>query len=190
LAWGATLVAILGIGCALTAADVPRLKSEAREAAEAGRHTDALRALRPASALAPDDPEVFMLIGAVALQADRPSEAEAALARAVELAPHDPRPLAAHGIALGHLRRYEEAESALLRSLILRPADPSTLTALGNVYRLWGEPEKCAARYEQVVWQLERKPSDTADATRARRLEAARSRMKECEADLAAQRAR
>ena len=183
LAW----VAIIALGCAITAADVPRLKREAREATEAGRHVEALRALRPASQLAPDDPEVFILLGAVALRAKRPSEAEAALARAVELSPNDPRPLTAHGLALRSLRRYEEAESALLHSLILRPADPSTLAALGEVYRLWGQPEKCAARYEQFAWQLEQEDAAVKSARRQRSLAVARSRMQECEAAAAAE---
>lgn len=176
---------LVGAGCATTAADVPRLKRDAREASEAGRHVEALRTLRPATALAPEDQEVFFLLGAIALRADRPGEAEEALARAVELAPHDPRPLAAHGLALRGLHRYEEAESALLRSLILRPADPATLAALGEVYRQWGEPEKCAARYEQFVWQLEQDTPEeelAPESNRARALAVARSRMHECEA--------
>jgi Flp pilus assembly protein TadD len=176
------LGASLAIGCTTTAADVPRLEREAREAVEAGRIDDALGALRRAAEVAPEDAEVFFMLGVVALRAGRLDEAETALARAVALAPHDPRPLAAHGLALRGLGRYEEAESALLRSLNLRPADPSTLAALGEVYRLWGDPEKCAARYEQFVWRIEQEEHAAEDADRERALAEARSRMQECAA--------
>ena len=170
--------------------DVDALLVEAQRAAAEERYTDALRALRAAARVAPEDPEVFTLLGAVALRADRPAESEAALARAVELAPRDARALSAYGLALRAQRRYDEAEAALLRSLILRPADPSTLAALGEVYRLSGQPEKCADRYEQFVWQLEREEAEAGSDLQQRVLDTSRERMRECEAAAAARETR
>jgi len=187
---GCAAAALLALGaCAPTTSDVPGLMAEARRAEVAGHHTDALRSLRRAEALAPEDPDVALLLGVVALRAERPREADAALARAVQLAPHDPRPLAARGLALRALHRYDEAESALLRSLMLRPADPATLAALGETYRLWGKPEKCATRYEQYLWQMEHEPAEPRDAGRERALADARRQLEACEADAARLRA-
>jgi hypothetical protein len=68
---------------------------------------------------------------------------------------------------------------------MLRPADPATLAALGEVYRLWGKPEKCAARYEQYVWQVEQKQDGEGDAARERALASARRAIEACEAEAA-----
>lgn len=186
---GATLgFAAIGASlcCALSASDVPSLESDAREAFAEGRPTDALRMMRTATALAPDDAELHYLLGVIALRSNRIGEAETALARAAELAPRDARTLAAWGLALRAQRRWEEAESALLRSLQLRSGDPRTLAALGELYRLSGQPDKCATRYEQFVGQLEQGEPSQLDPQQQRALDVARVRAKECAAAAAA----
>jgi len=178
----------LSLCCALAASDVPSLKSDAREAFEEGRPTDALRTLRTAIALAPDDADAHYLLGVIALRSDRIGEAETALARAAVLAPRDARTLAAWGLALRAQRRWEEAESALVRSLLLNPGDPSAIVALGELYRLSGQPEKCATRYEQFVWQLEQIEPSQLDPQQQRALNVARDRASECAAAASAER--
>jgi tetratricopeptide (TPR) repeat protein len=129
----------------------------------------------------------------MALRTDRLAEAETSLSRSIQLAPHDARALAAYGLVLRAQERWPEAESALLRSLLIQPGDASTLAALAEVYRRSGDAEKCAARYEQFVWQFEQRDPKTLDEREQRALDEARLRAQECEAAasaLAAPRAR
>jgi Flp pilus assembly protein TadD len=179
---------LLAIGCAFVPRDAPALKELAREDFAAGRTADALNALRSATALAPEDAEAHYLLGVVALRSENLEEAAAALDRARQLDPRDARTLAAHGLVLRAQKRWAEAESALLRSLLLRPGDSSTIVALGEVYRLSGQADRCAARYEQFVWQLEQIDPKTLDALQQRALATARDRVRECEAAATAQR--
>jgi tetratricopeptide (TPR) repeat protein len=142
--------------------------------------------MRTVTEIAPENAEAHYLRGVMALRTDRLDEADASLARATRLAPHDARALAAHGIVLRAQQRWPEAERALLRSLLIRPGDASTLAALAEVYRLSGDAEKCAARYEQFVWQFERRDPKTLEERERRALDEARVRAQECEAEAAA----
>jgi Flp pilus assembly protein TadD len=88
--------------------------------------------------------------------------------------------LAAHGLALRAQHKWGAAESALLRALLLEPNDTSTIAALGELYRLSGDAEKCAARYEQVVWQLEQRDPETLGESERRALGEAREHARTC----------
>jgi Flp pilus assembly protein TadD len=132
--------------------------------------------------LAPDDADAHFTLGVMELRTDRVDEAEAELARAVALSPRDAKMLAAHGLALRAQKKWSAAESALLRSLLLDPGNPSTIAALGELYRLSGDPEKCAVRYEQFVWQLEQRDPNTLSESEQRALHTSRERVRECEA--------
>ncbi len=175
------LAASLGTGCALFDPSAKALKSEARRDLAHGRRTDALRALRTATERDPSDGEAFYMLGAAALRLGHPEEAESALMRAVEIEPRNSKWLAAYGLSLRAQGRYEEAERELLRALFLRPGDPGTLAALAEVYRLSGQPEKCAARYDQFVWFVEQGEGGVGELQQ-RALSDARERVRECEA--------
>ena len=176
------LASAFALGCAVTAADAPQLESQARADFEAGRVAEALAAMQRVVELAPDDAEVHFTLGVMALRTDRIDEAESELARAVALAPRNARFPAAHGLALRAQRRWRDAEGAFLRALLLEPGDASTIAALGELYRLAGDPEKCALRYEQFVWQLERRDAETLGEGERRALASARERVRECDA--------
>jgi len=179
---GVALAATLGAtGCALFEPSAKSLKSDARSDLAHGRDTDALNALRAATERDPSDGEAFYMLGAAALRQGHLDEAEMALSRAVELQPRNPKWLAAYGLSLREQARYEEAERELLRALFLRPGDPSTLAALAEVYRLSGQPEKCAARYDQFVWFVEQGEGGVGELQQ-RALADARERVRECEA--------
>lgn len=177
-------LAVLFLACVAPGpSDVEPLKADARRAVAGGNIDSALRMLQRATAAAPNDAEAFFLLGALELRAGHAEDAEAALARAVELDSRDPRVLSAHGLSLKAVERYPEAERALLHSLALRPGDAATLASLGDVYRRWGKPEKCASRYAQFVELLEQREiaAPQAAAHHGRALEAARERMHECD---------
>jgi Flp pilus assembly protein TadD len=180
--WAGAVVAALGLACAHTAGDAPRLTSQARAEFEQGYTDDALEKMREVTRLTPDDAEAHYVRGGMALRTGRLEEAESSLARATQLAPHHARALAAYGLVMREQRRWADAERALLRSLLIEPGDASTIAALAEVYRLSGDAEKCAARYEQFVWQLERRDAKTIDAREQRALDEARMRAQECEA--------
>ena len=175
------VAALLFAGCQSLDTDPEMLKADARWQAHQGQPNAALRTLRRAIELSPDDVEAHALLAQVALRADRPGEAETVLRRAVELDPRDPDLRVARGIALTRLGRYEAAEAVLLHALLLRPADPATLVSLAEVYRLWGEPEKCVSRYGQFAWQREH-AQPTAEQKPAFRvaLERAKNRKDHC----------
>jgi Flp pilus assembly protein TadD len=186
----AAVLLALAFGCAHTSSDVPALMADARADFEAGRSEEALATMREVIQLAPDDPQAHFALGAMALRTDRLDEAEPALARAVELAPRDARMLAAYGLALRAQRKWDAAESAFVRSLLLDPGESSTLAALAELYRLSGDPEKCAVRYGQFVWQIEQRDPASLSETDRRALGSARQHVRECEAAAEAARAR
>jgi putative PEP-CTERM system TPR-repeat lipoprotein len=74
---------------------------------------EALKALGPARAQAPEDPQVLLLLGTACLRSGRTEEAAGMLQRAAEIAPEDPRVLGQ--LALSHIAsgRREEAQTAL-----------------------------------------------------------------------------
>ena len=172
----------LALGCASTVGDAPALISSARADFEAGRTEEALETMRAVVNLTPDDPQAHFLLGVMALRTDRVDEAERELGRASALAPRDAKMLAAHGLALRAQQKWSAGESALVRSLLLDPGESSTLAALGELYRLAGDPEKCAVRYGQFVWQLEQRDPATLTETERRALSGARQHVRECEA--------
>ena len=178
----AALALALGLGCAHTAQDAPWLESRARADFESGRVVEAIDAMQRVVALAPENAEAHFLLGVMLLRTDRVAEAEPELARAVALAPRDAKMLAAHGLALRAQKRWSDAESAFVRSLLLDPGRPSTIAALAELYRLSGDPEKCAVRYEQFVYQLEQRDAKSLSESEHRALVTARDRMRECEA--------
>src|SRR5262245_48413062 len=175
------VAAALAFACAHTAEDAPRLMAQARAEFERGHTDDALGRMRAVTELVPDDPEAHYLRGVMALRAGRLDEAESSLSRAIQLAPRDSRAFAAYGLVLRADQRWPEAERALLRALLFEPGDPSALAALAEVYRLSGDAEKCAARYEQFVWQFEQRDPGTLDDRERRALDEARLRAQECE---------
>ncbi len=177
----AALLAV-ALGCVHTAEDAPRLAVRARADFEAGRTEEAIEAMQRVVELAPGDAQAHFLLGVMALRTNRVDEAETELARAVALAPRDAKMLAAHGLALRAQQRWSAAERALLRSLLLEPGESSTLAALAELYRLSGDSEKCAVRYEQFVWQIEQREAGTLTETEQRALTTARQRARECEA--------
>jgi Flp pilus assembly protein TadD len=176
----AALVAF-ALGCAARP-DPHQLEASARADFEAGRVEEALAQMEQVVALAPDDADAHFTLGAMQLRADRVGEAEAELARAVELAPRDAKALAAHGLALRAQQKWSAAESAFVRSLLLDPGNPSTIAALAELYRLSGDPAKCAVRYEQFIWQLEQRDPKTLSESEQQALQSSRARAQECAA--------
>ena len=172
-------LAVLALGCA-TRSDPAALSERAHADFAAGDTEEAIAQMREVVALAPDVAQVHFSLGLMLLRTDRVDEAEPELARAVALAPRDARKLAAHGLALRAQQKWSAAESALLRALLLEPNDTSTIAALGEVYRLSGDYEKCAARYEQVVWQLELREPSTLGESELRALGEAREHARVC----------
>ena len=172
----------LALGCAHTAQDAPQIAARARADFEAGRTEAAIEAMHEVVTLTPDDAQAHYALGVMQLRTNRVDLAEPELARAVALAPRDAKILAAHGLALRAQQKWSAAEDALLRSLLLEPGEPSTLAALGELYHLSGDPEKCAVRYGQYVWQLEQRDAATLSESEQRALKDARQRVSECDA--------
>jgi Flp pilus assembly protein TadD len=173
---------VLALGCAHTAGDAPQIAARARADFEAGRTEQAIDAMGEVVKLTPDDAQAHYALGAMQLRTNRVDEAEPELARAAQLAPRDAKILAAHGLALRAQQKWSAAEDALLRSLLFQPGELSTLHALGELYYLSGDPEKCAVRYGQYVWQLEQRDAATLSESEQRALNDARQRVSECDA--------
>jgi Flp pilus assembly protein TadD len=107
------------------------LLGDARRAAHAGAHAEAVRLARAAVALDPGWPEPHLHLGYALGRAGEPDAARRAWSDGAALAPADARfPAALGGLELG-AGRYPEAEVALRRALDLDPDPPHYLSDLG-----------------------------------------------------------
>lgn len=102
------------------------------------RYERAARAAVKATALAPADPEAWLLRGLVESKGLAPAAALPSLLRASALAPRDPLPFRVRGEVLLGAGKPAEAEPALKTALRLAPADPVAKRLLGGALTAQG----------------------------------------------------
>jgi predicted O-linked N-acetylglucosamine transferase (SPINDLY family) len=117
---------------------------------ELGRLNDAVAPLVRATALAPDDPEVFNNLGRALLDLGMLNEAERAFGRAVAIRPDYPAHL---GLALVQLRlhRLVDAEQSCDRAMQLRPDLADANYVMGGIRIEQGRAEEAKASYYRAL---------------------------------------
>lgn len=118
------------------------LQASAVVAAEVdGNYAVALRLLKRAVAIAPEQSELWNQIGLAEDALDHPLEAEAAFRRGLDLEPYSPALLGNLAILLLDLERVDEARAVALRLLERDPSSFLGLRALGRAAIQAGDPE-------------------------------------------------
>jgi TolB-like protein/predicted Zn-dependent protease len=114
----------------------------------------AVKALRQAQSLAPDDPEVLSKAGLIQYALGQSKEAIAPLARAVALDPVNPSVRVMLGFALSEQERFAEAEAQFRRIVELNPASPWGHGGVSSVYSQQGRFDDAAreAALESNEW--------------------------------------
>jgi len=116
---------------------------------------EAEKVWRKAAAIAPDDAEVWHLLGATLAESQRGPEAVEAYAKAVALRPDDPLLLA--GLAYSHGIAGQDAEAAREFQRALRLNDPShppgagVLVLYGSYLREAGKASESAAQFSRAL---------------------------------------
>lgn len=118
------------------------LQASAVVAAEVdGNYAVALRLLKRAVAIEPEQSELWNQIGLAEDALDHPLEAEAAFRRGLELEPYSPALLGNLAILLLDLERVDEARAVALQLLERDPSSFLGLRALGRAAIQAGDPE-------------------------------------------------
>jgi len=122
----------------------------ALELAAAGRHEEALEALRPVLERSPS-PEAFRLAAEIEASRDRPREALAACQRALALAPEDAELHFLRGRLLDRLGALREAAVAFEEAARLAPGEVAPHAQASVVYARLGLRHKCLEHEDALV---------------------------------------
>lgn len=118
----------------------------ARVARELGRIEEARRILGTALATAPDDPEVLVALGNIALDRDEPAEASRWAGQAIVADPDHPDAHLVVGMAAVHLDDPRSALRHLETAVRLSPHSAPTLLMLAWLLAYGPEPDPARAR--------------------------------------------
>lgn len=127
------------------------LAEEASRLAQLQVFDGALARARLAAYLAPKNPQVLRLLGALYLQSNQIDRGVAALEGALALAPADEDVLFALGSAYAQQKRYGEATQLLQKALERRPNEASGRFDLGNIYLVQGKQAEAIAQYQRAI---------------------------------------
>ncbi len=120
-------------------------------AAQAGRMTEGIAALRRAVELMPDFPEAHYNLGAAYRDVGNADAALAAYRRAAELVPKFADVHVDIASLLRERRELEEAERSLRAALALKPNFPEALLELGNVHKGAGDWRAALEAFRRAV---------------------------------------
>jgi tetratricopeptide (TPR) repeat protein len=142
---------LLMCGVGLTAAALAQGGSDAKKALteavglmQAGNFTEAEKVLQKARKAAPNNGDVYNLLGIVYDQRGDFKAAETAYLTAVKLNPKAVSPLANFGVLLVKLKREKEAVGIFESVLKINPTHPQTIINLGFLYHSAGDFPRAA----------------------------------------------
>jgi Flp pilus assembly protein TadD len=118
---------------------------------QTGRHEDALRLSRRATALAPDEPELWRHQAEMLVRLGRHADALACLDRLVALAPDEADAWTNRGTTLASLGRHAEARDSFAHALTLAPDAPVALGNFGLAQLELGDPTAALATFDRLV---------------------------------------
>ena len=118
---------------------------------EPGELDRALRSVRRAAELSPDDANVLNVLGNVLYQSGRAREAADALRKARSLKTPFPDCSYNLGLALYRLGEKKEAEKEFRRALAERPDFPEAMVALGHARARAGKLEEAVGLYRKAI---------------------------------------
>ncbi|MFD4430423.1 tetratricopeptide repeat protein [Nocardia sp. NPDC058497] len=118
----------------------------ARVAKEIGKVEEARRILGTALAMAPDDPEVLVALGNIALDLDDPAEALRWAGQAIHADPDSPDAHLVVGMAAVQLGDVDQAMRHLETAVRLSPHDAPTLLLMAWLLAYGPEPDETRAR--------------------------------------------
>ncbi len=118
---------------------------------EHGRGAEAIKLLREASQLQPDDPQVWLWLGICYNSVGLHDEAIAASREAVRLKPDFGQAWSWLGTGLRTVGEFDAAIEALTKALEIRIEDALTWVELGNAYREKGVKDRALLAYQRAV---------------------------------------
>lgn len=127
------------------------LAQEAVQLAQFQQYDLALTRAQLASQLAPDTPQVWLLLGRLHLQMQDLDASISAILKARALDPEDPAALFDLGSVYFRLGEYEKAAESIEAGLEQAPGIPGALFDLGNSYFMLGRSDDAIAQYEEAV---------------------------------------
>ena len=99
----------------------------------------------------PHNPNLWRLLGTIALQQQHHSAAIERLNRAIELDPEAPNSHSTLGTVYASLQRWPEAIQCFQTTIQHQPSDASTYAKLGGAYQMQGQTEEAIAAYQQAL---------------------------------------
>ncbi|MGF1498843.1 MAG: tetratricopeptide repeat protein [Elainellaceae cyanobacterium] len=127
------------------------LAQEAAQLAQFQQYELALSRAQLASQLAPDTPQVWLLLGRLQLQLGSFEQSLDALETARQLDPEDPAALFDLGTAHFRLEDYTQSIEFIRAGLELSPAVPGAWFDLGNAYYQLGRYQEAIEAYEEAI---------------------------------------
>lgn len=118
---------------------------------DAGRHDEAVAALRASLSIKEANPVAYLNLGTALIALGRHEEAIVALKRATALQPGMYKAYNNLCVVSGMLGRFREAEDYARFALALRPNHPEALSNMGNVLYFSGRYEEAVARYREAL---------------------------------------
>ncbi len=127
------------------------LAQEAVQLAQFQQFELALTRASLASQLAPESPQVWLLLGRLYLQMEAYDQSLSAIQKARELDPEDPAALFDLGSVYFRLGEFEKAAEFLKEGLEFAPNVPGALFDLGNTYYMLGRYDDAIEEYEKAA---------------------------------------
>ncbi len=127
------------------------LVRDAQARHRAGDAAGAAEGYRAALAIAPDDADALMGLGAALATLGRPEEAIQSFRRAAKILPNVAAVHRDFGAAMFDLGRWEEGLAAFQRAIAIAPADARALTGLGEMLVEVGRRDEARAVLDRAV---------------------------------------
>ena len=116
-----------------------------------GRFEHAVKQIRMAASLAPDNATFFCNLGAAQLEAGAPDDAIASYEKAIALRPNYPRALANLGLAYGRVDEFHKAEAAHRAAVKIVPEDASIHFNLANCLVALGRDDEAIDSFRDAL---------------------------------------
>ncbi len=128
-----------------------RALAQAVQLRAAGRHREAVEAMRSAANLAPGNPQILHDLGMACLAAGLPRDAAAAFRRAIHLKPEFAHACWRLGVALELCGERDASAAALMRATELQPQLPDAQYRLAAFFEQQGNLREAGVRYRRVL---------------------------------------